>query len=77
MAIRNLPSLTVLLTLSSAVLALLDHKAPWLMPCATALAAAFLLLLHNRWHSIAPITLRAAADLALTTPILLVPFLNR
>jgi hypothetical protein len=77
LAIRNLPSLTVLLTLSCAALALLDHDAPWPIPCATALAATILLLLHNRRHSIAPITLRAAADLALTTPILLVPFLHR
>jgi hypothetical protein len=76
-AVRNLPSLTVLLTLLSAALALLDHNVPWPMACATALAAAILLLLHNRRLSIAPITLRAAADLALTTPILLVPFLHR
>jgi hypothetical protein len=76
-AIRNLPSLTTFLTLSSAALALLDHNAPWPMPCATALAATILLLLHNRRRSLAPITLRAAADLALTTPILLVPILYR
>ncbi|HSY68381.1 MAG TPA: hypothetical protein VK813_07055 [Edaphobacter sp.] len=77
LAIRNLPSLTVLLTLSSTALALLDHNAPWPMPCATALAATILLLLHNRRRTLAPITLRAAADLALTTPILLVPILYR
>jgi hypothetical protein len=47
------------------------------MPCATAIAAAILLLLHNRRHSITPIALRAAADLALTTPILLIPVLYR
>jgi hypothetical protein len=77
LAIHNLPSLTVLLTLSSAALAVLNHNAPWPITGATALAATILLLLHNRRTSFAPISLRAAADLALTTPMLLVPFLHR
>jgi len=77
LALRNLPSLTILLTLSSTALALFDHQAPQTIPCATAISAALLLLLHNRRHFIARTTLRAAADLALTTPILLLPFLLR
>jgi hypothetical protein len=77
LALLNLPLLTILLTLTSAAVALFDHQAPQTIPCATAISAAFLLLLHIRRHSIARTTLRAAADLALTTPILLLPFLLR
>jgi hypothetical protein len=76
LALRNLPSLAVLLTLSSAALTLLDHQAAWPVPCAITISAALLLLLHNRRRMITRTTLRAAADLALTTPILLVPFLH-
>jgi hypothetical protein len=76
LAVRNLPSLTILLALSSAALTLLDHRAPWPIPCAIALSATLLLVLHNRRLAIAPITLRAAADLALTTPFLLLVFLH-
>jgi hypothetical protein len=75
LALRNLPLLTTLLTLSATALTLFDHQAPWPIPCATAISATLLLLLHNRRLATAPITLRAAADLALTTPILLVAFL--
>jgi hypothetical protein len=77
LALHNLPSLTILLALSSAALALLDRHAPWPTLCATAISATLLLILHNHRHSIARTTLRAAADLALTTPILLLPFLHR
>jgi hypothetical protein len=75
-ALRNLPSLTVLLTLFSACITLFDHHAPWPVPYAIALSAALLLLLHNHRLAIAPVTLRAAADLALTTPLLLFLFLQ-
>jgi hypothetical protein len=68
--------LTVLLGVSSASIPLFDHQAPWPIPCAIALSAALLLLLHNHRLAIKPITLRAAADLALTTPLLLLPFLH-
>jgi hypothetical protein len=78
LALRNLPSLTVALILCNIALVLFDrlfdHQAPWTIPCATALSAATLLLLHNHRHSIARTTLRAAADLALTTPLLLLLF---
>jgi hypothetical protein len=77
LALRNLVPLTILLALTSAALTLLDHSAPRTIPCAIAISAALLLLLHNQRHSIARITLRAAADLALTTPLLFLPFLHR
>ncbi|HXC94272.1 MAG TPA: hypothetical protein VNU92_01170 [Edaphobacter sp.] len=76
-AIRNLPTLTVLLTLAGAAVALFDQRASWPIPYAIALSAALLLLLHNHRLAIAPVTLRAAADLALTTPLLLVLFLRQ
>jgi hypothetical protein len=77
LALFNLPSLTIALTVCSAAFSVLDHQAPWPIPCATAISAALLLLLHHQRDSIPRITLRAAADLALTTPILLLPFISR
>jgi hypothetical protein len=77
LALRNLPALAVLLALSSTALTLFDHQAPKTISCATAISAALLLLLHNHRHTIARTTLRAAADLALTTPILFLPLLLR
>jgi hypothetical protein len=76
LALRNLPQLTTFLALSAAALTLLDHHSPWLIPCAIGYSVAVLLLLHNCRLVIAPVTLRAAADLALTTPLLLVLFLR-
>jgi hypothetical protein len=76
-AIANLPLLTLLLTLASAALAIFDGNTARSIPCAVAISAALLLLLHNRRHNIARTTLRAAADLALTTPLLLLPFLHQ
>jgi hypothetical protein len=75
LALSYLPALTVLLTLTGAILTLLDH-APWPIPCAIAYSAALLLLLHHHRHAIAPLSLRALADLALATPLLLVLFLH-
>jgi hypothetical protein len=76
-AIHNLPSLTVLLALCGAALTLLSHQTPWFIPCAIAYSAALLLLLHYHRLAIKPVSLRAAADLALTTPLLLLPFLHQ
>ena len=75
-ALRNLPWLTILLALSGAAITLFDYRAPWPVPYAIALSAALLLLLHNHRLAIAPVTLRAAADLALATPLLLLLFLH-
>jgi hypothetical protein len=77
LALNNLPQLTILLTLVAAALTLLDHRTPWPIPCSIACSTALLLVLHNHRLAIAPITLRAAADLALTTPLLLLLFLHR
>jgi hypothetical protein len=76
-ALSNLRILTILLTLCSIALSLLRHDAPWPIPCAIAISAAILLSLHKTRHAIFPVTLRAAADLALTTPILLLAFLHQ
>jgi hypothetical protein len=77
LTLRNLPLLTILVTISSLTLTLLDHQASWPITCATAIAATLLLLLHKQHHAISRVTLRAAADLALTTPFLLIPFLHQ
>jgi hypothetical protein len=77
LALRHLGLLTTVLAASSAALAFFDRQSPWPISCAIAIAAIFLLLLHYRHHALEPVTLRAAADLALTTPILLLPFLHR
>jgi hypothetical protein len=76
-ALHNLPLLTILVALTCTSLTVFNHQAPWPIPCATAISAALLLLLHNQRHSIGRTTLRAAADLALTTPLLLLPFLHQ
>ena len=77
LALQHLSLLTTLLAASGAALALFDRQSPWPISCAIAIAAILLLLLHHRRLTLDPVTLRAAADLALTTPILLLPFLPR
>jgi hypothetical protein len=77
LALRNLPLLTILLIISSLAIALLDSQTPWPITSAIAIAAILLLLLHNQRHAISRVTLRAAADIALTTPLLLFPFLHQ
>jgi hypothetical protein len=77
LALRNLTTLTILLTLTSTILTTLDRQGPRTIPCATAISAALLLLLHHRRHSIARTALRAAADLALTTPFCFLLFLHQ
>ncbi|WP_348268566.1 hypothetical protein P8936_04925 [Edaphobacter paludis] len=76
-ALLHLPGLATIIILTGPILALLDHSAPWLIAFAAVLSAMMLLLLHARRHYIAPLTLRAAADLVLLTPLLLIPFLHR
>jgi len=46
------------------------------IPAACAIAALLLLVLHRNRRRLAPTNLRAAADLALFTPLLLLPFLR-
>lgn len=78
LALRHLPSLAASILVIAAALVCLakNHQAPWPIPAACALSATLLLLLHHLRRDIAPITLRAAADLALITPLLLLPFLH-
>jgi 4-hydroxybenzoate polyprenyltransferase len=76
-ALGNLPGLTGLLIFCSLALVPLDHRVPWPIPCASAMSAAILFVLHNRRRALSRTILRAAADLALTTPILLFPFVLR
>jgi F0F1-type ATP synthase membrane subunit c/vacuolar-type H+-ATPase subunit K len=71
-----LPLLAIILTVTASTVALFDHQAPWSIPTAIALAAALLLVLHQRHQGISTTTLRAAADLVLLTPILLLPFIR-
>jgi len=77
LSLRNLPSLSVGLIFISAAVSLLDSQSPWPIPCAIAASAASLLLLHHRRRQTSRLTLRSLADLALTTPLLLFPFLHR
>ena len=76
LALDHLPAIAITITAAGTALALFDHRTPWPIPLANALAATLLLLLHNRRYRITPLHLRAAADLALATPILLIPFLK-
>jgi hypothetical protein len=71
-----LPLLAIILTLTSTAVAIFDHQSPWPLSAATALSAIFLLILHRFSPRIPATLLRAAADLALLTPILLLPFLR-
>jgi hypothetical protein len=77
-SLRHLPFLATLIPAFATALICLtnNHQAPWSIPTACALSATLLLLLHHHRSAIAPITLRAAADLALITPLLLLPFLH-
>jgi hypothetical protein len=76
LALNNLSQLAILLALIAAALTLFAHTTPWPIPCSIAYATALLLVLHSHRLVIAPITLRAAADFALTTPLLLLFFLH-
>ena len=76
LALRHLPLIATGVVLTGIALTLLDHSTPWPIPFATAIAAVFLLFLHRRRSHIHSTTLRASADLALLTPLLLLPFLR-
>lgn len=75
-ALRHLPLFAIIIALAGTALALFYHRAPWVIPSATSISAVLLLVLHYRRH-IAPLTLRAAADLVLITPVLFIAFLHR
>jgi hypothetical protein len=77
LALRNLPALAVAATLIGLALTLRDYAAPRPLAAASTLSIALLLTLHRRRHHIPATPRRAAADLALLTPILLIPFLHQ
>jgi hypothetical protein len=78
LALRFLPWLTISAIAGSLGLAIYGSlpdssgRAPWQLALAISLAGALLLQLHTRRHSLDPTALRAAADLCLLTPLLLV-----
>jgi hypothetical protein len=82
-ALAHLTALNLTLTISAVALAVLYSPSvaaaaaeERLVPCACALSAALLLLLHRIRHRLSRVHLRAAADLALLTPLLLLPFMR-
>jgi hypothetical protein len=77
LALHKLPLLTTTLLFLSTAFSVLDRKALWSIPCAITASTIFLLLLHHRRHHTARLTLRSLADLALITPLLLLPLLPR
>jgi hypothetical protein len=76
-ALRHLLFLAALVPVLTAALVYLSKKHPalWTIPTACALSATLLLVLHHRRRNLAPVSLRAAADLALLTPLLFLHFL--
>jgi hypothetical protein len=80
LALRHLTALAVSIALAAAALAVLDRVAPTAEPspiaAACALSAALLLLLDRNRRRLSTLTLRAAADLTLLTPLALLPFLR-
>jgi hypothetical protein len=77
LALHKLPLLTTTLIFLSATFSLLDRHASWSIPCAVTASTILLFLLHHRRHHTARLTLRSLADLALITPLLLLPLLPR
>ena len=77
LALHKLPLLTATLILLSAAFSILDRQTLWSIPCAITASTLLLLLLHHRRHHTARLTLRSLADLALITPLLLLPLLPR
>ena len=77
LALHKLPLLTTTLIFLSAAFSILDRQTLWSIPCAITASTLLLLLLHHRRHHTARLTLRSLADLALITPLLLLPLLPR
>ena len=79
-ATRNLPLLTMLTLLCAAAFVAVSRSAVGaaspLLALACGLSAGILLALHLQRDRLAAIHLRAAADLALLTPLLLLPFVR-
>jgi len=80
-ALRHLVGLAAGLAAVGLGLAMVDcllwGRQVWTLPAACALSACLLLLLHRSRRRIDPTALRAAADVALLTPLLFLPLLVR
>lgn len=76
-ALRFLPALTTAAAGIAVVLSVADRQLPWQISAACGLSTALLPMLHRKRHIFAPTPLRAAADLCLLTPVLLLPFVAR
>jgi hypothetical protein len=74
-ALRHLRALTAFVAVASFVMAAIDRHAPWPIDLAIGLAATALLILNARYRKSDRVALRAAADLSLLTPLLLVAWL--
>ncbi len=75
-ALRHLILLSIGISVAGLVCMMATHYSLWPLSLACALSAILLLVLHYCRSAIAPVTLRAAADLALLTPLLLLCFLR-
>lgn len=76
LALRHLFELAVVVMLAGIASAIVASSTLRVIPAACALSAAALLALDRNRRSISRTTLRAAADAALLTPVLLLPFLR-
>jgi hypothetical protein len=74
-AVDHLPLVALSLIAASIGLALFDRRTVWPLSAATSLSALLLSALHLGRRRYSILVLRASADLALLTPILLIPFL--
>lgn len=76
LALAHLPAITIAIILAASAFTFLDAATPAPIGVACALAAALLLTLHHNRTRLTRTHLRAAADLALLTPLLVIPFLR-
>jgi hypothetical protein len=76
LAIAHLPALTVTIAATSTAAALFETMPARAMSTACVISALLLLILHRSRRHLSRTHLRAAADLALLTPLLLLPFLR-
>jgi hypothetical protein len=74
LATRYLNALASVTGMTALALAAIAHASLWPLALAAALSAFALLLLDRQLHRLTPLTLRTAADLALLSPVLLIPW---
>lgn len=68
--LQHLEAIATTLLVSALGVAIISRQAPWKIAAAIATAVTLLLILHRNRQTLPPTTLRAAADLALLTPLL-------